>query len=89
MELSQAATLADEYAKGGLERELATLRGEIAPEVDVPIQALAVTPAHLDALVVRAAITRSFRSISAVHFIPSSFWRSESRKVLCSLAATT
>ena len=30
MDLSQAAALADEYAKGGLERELATLRGEWA-----------------------------------------------------------
>ena len=34
MELSQAAALADEYAKGGLERELATLRGEWADEIE-------------------------------------------------------
>ena len=30
MDLGQAAALADEYANGGLERELATLRGEWA-----------------------------------------------------------
>ena len=34
MDLSQAAALADEYAKGGLERELATLRGEWADEIE-------------------------------------------------------
>ena len=34
MDLSQAAALADEYAKGGLERELATLRGEWGDEIE-------------------------------------------------------
>jgi HEAT repeat protein len=34
MDLSEAAALADEYAKGGLERELATLRGEWADEIE-------------------------------------------------------
>ena len=34
MDLGQAAALADEYAKGGLERELATLRGEWADEIE-------------------------------------------------------
>ena len=34
MDLAQAAALADEYAKGGLERELATLRGEWADEIE-------------------------------------------------------
>jgi len=34
MDLGQAAALADEYAKGGLERELATLRGEWADELE-------------------------------------------------------
>ena len=34
MDLSQAAALADEYAKGGLERELATLRGEWSDELE-------------------------------------------------------
>jgi HEAT repeat protein len=34
MDLSQAAALADEYATGGLERELATLRGEWADEIE-------------------------------------------------------
>ena len=34
MDLSQAAALADEYAQKGLERELATLRGEWADEVE-------------------------------------------------------
>ena len=34
MELSQAAALADEYANGGLERELANLRGEWADEIE-------------------------------------------------------
>jgi len=34
MELAQAAALADEYAQGGLERELATLRGEWADEIE-------------------------------------------------------
>ena len=34
MDLAQAAALADEYAKGGLERELATLRGEWADELE-------------------------------------------------------
>ena len=34
MDLSQAAALADEYAQGGLERELATLRGEWADEIE-------------------------------------------------------
>jgi len=34
MDLSQAAALADEYAQGGLERELATLRAEWADEVE-------------------------------------------------------
>ena len=34
MDLSQAAALADEYANGGLERELATLRGEWADEIE-------------------------------------------------------
>ena len=34
MDLGQAAALADEYAKGGLERELATLRSEWADELE-------------------------------------------------------
>src|SRR4051794_19047231 len=34
MDLGQAAALADEYAKGGLERELATLRSEWADEIE-------------------------------------------------------
>jgi len=34
MDLAQAASLADEYAKGGLERELATLRGEWGDEIE-------------------------------------------------------
>ena len=34
MDLGQAAALADEYAKGGLERELATLRAEWADEIE-------------------------------------------------------
>ena len=34
MDLAQAAALADEYAKGGLERELATLRGEWSDELE-------------------------------------------------------
>ena len=34
MDLGQAAALADEYAKGGLERELATLRCEWADEIE-------------------------------------------------------
>ncbi len=34
VDLSQAAALADEYAKGGLERELATLRGEWSDELE-------------------------------------------------------
>ena len=34
MDLSEAAALADEYAKGGHERELATLRGEWGDEVE-------------------------------------------------------
>ena len=34
MDLGQAAALADEYAKGGLERELATLRGELADYIE-------------------------------------------------------
>jgi HEAT repeat protein len=34
MELSQAAALADEYANGGLEKELANLRGEWADELE-------------------------------------------------------
>ena len=34
MDLSQAAALADEYAQGGLERELATLRSEWADEIE-------------------------------------------------------
>jgi HEAT repeat protein len=34
MELSQAAAVADEYANGGLERELANLRGEWADELE-------------------------------------------------------
>ena len=34
MELSQAAALADEYASGGLEKELANLRGEWADEIE-------------------------------------------------------
>ncbi len=34
MELSQAAALADEYANGGLESELANLRGEWADEIE-------------------------------------------------------
>ena len=34
MDLAQAATLADEYAQRGLEKELATLRGEWGDEVE-------------------------------------------------------
>jgi hypothetical protein len=34
MELAQAATLADEYAKGGLEKELANLRLEWSDEIE-------------------------------------------------------
>jgi len=34
MDLSQAAALAEEYAQGGLERELATLRSEWADEIE-------------------------------------------------------
>lgn len=34
MDLAQAAALADEYAQGGLERELATLRGEWDDEIE-------------------------------------------------------
>ena len=34
MDLGQAAALADEYAKGGLERELANLRSEWADEIE-------------------------------------------------------
>ena len=34
MDLSQAAALADEYAAKGLERELATLRGQWADEIE-------------------------------------------------------
>jgi hypothetical protein len=34
MDLPQAAALADEYAERGLERELATLRGEWADEIE-------------------------------------------------------
>ena len=34
MDLGQAAALADEYAKGGLERELANLRSEWADELE-------------------------------------------------------
>ena len=34
MDLGQAAALADEYARGGLERELATLRSEWADELE-------------------------------------------------------
>ncbi len=34
MDLSQAAALADEYARGGLERELAALRGEWSDELE-------------------------------------------------------
>jgi HEAT repeat protein len=34
MDLAQAAALADEYAKGGLERELANLRGEWGDEIE-------------------------------------------------------
>jgi HEAT repeat protein len=34
MDLGQAAALADEYAKGGLERELANLRTEWADEIE-------------------------------------------------------
>jgi HEAT repeat protein len=34
MELSQAAALADEYANGGLEKELANLRGEWGDELE-------------------------------------------------------
>jgi len=34
MDLAQAAALADDYAKGGLERELATLRGEWGDEIE-------------------------------------------------------
>jgi HEAT repeat protein len=34
MDLAQAAALADEYAKGGLERELAALRGEWGDEIE-------------------------------------------------------
>lgn len=34
MDLAQAAALADEYAQKGLERELATLRGEWADELE-------------------------------------------------------
>ncbi len=34
MDLAQAAALADEHASGGLERELATLRGEWGDEIE-------------------------------------------------------
>ncbi len=38
MDLSQAATLADEYAQKGLERELANLRGEWGDEIEAAVR---------------------------------------------------
>ena len=38
MELAQAAALADEYANGGLEKELATLRGQWADEIEASVR---------------------------------------------------
>ncbi len=57
MDLAQAAALADEYAKGGLERELATLRGEWADEIEASAR-------HADYRMRALA----YRSIAQFHF---------------------
>jgi DNA repair protein SbcD/Mre11 len=44
----------------------ATLCGELAPEVDIPAEALAVTPPHLDALVVRIGDIRRTHDVDAL-----------------------